>query len=224
MQLNNLDDLNIASRKTNFAIFELPKNIDFTKILPNCIHLRRHDDKNKITIDIIRGITDLVNSKQDEDLLIVLENAEIIEIGAANAILKMLEEPHEHVHYIFLCHNSSLLLPTIRSRAFCYYLPNSNHIVDAPEADEKTIALAKSYLSASTNTIYPIAEKISKLSKDHAKDAALEVISVAIDLMYKSYFKTANEAYLTKLQHLLAVEKGIKANGNLKLQLVANML
>ena len=54
-------------------------------------------------------------------------------------------------------------------------------------------------------------------------DKSQQVVDAAITLMYKSYFKTGNEKFLTKLDQLLKVQENL-TNGNLKLQLVAHML
>ncbi len=224
MQLNNLEILPELTKRSNFSIFQLPKDTDFSKILPNSYHVKPEGKSNSITIDVVRLVDELASAKQTADFNIVIEQAERMNEKATNAFLKNLEEPRELVHFIFLCHNADSLIPTVRSRAFIYYLPENNHINSPLSASPDIQALAKSYLTATPKTIYPIAEKISKLSKDQSRQKALEVVDVAIEIAYKSYFKTGKTQFLDSLQKLLATESALSQNGGVKLQLVANML
>ena len=52
---------------------------------------------------------------------------------------------------------------------------------------------------------------------------ALEVVGVAIEMLYKTYFITSKEVFLKKLPKFLAVYDGISQNGHVKLQIVANI-
>ncbi|HMO01784.1 MAG TPA: hypothetical protein PKD37_02355 [Oligoflexia bacterium] len=49
--------------------------------------------------------------------VVILKNPELISLQAANALLKILEEPPGNVTFILLSENASKILPTIRSRA-----------------------------------------------------------------------------------------------------------
>ncbi|WP_438725766.1 hypothetical protein ACR9YC_07165 [Parasphingorhabdus sp. DH2-15] len=48
--------------------------------------------------------------------VIIIDAADDMERGAANALLKSLEEPSENIHFLLISHNPGKLLPTIRSR------------------------------------------------------------------------------------------------------------
>lgn len=48
--------------------------------------------------------------------VIIIDSADDLERGAANALLKSLEEPSEHTYFLLISHNPGKLLPTIRSR------------------------------------------------------------------------------------------------------------
>ena len=50
----------------------------------------------------------------------ILVQADRMTVEAANALLKVLEEPPEHAHFILLCSSFLSLLPTIRSRCLCF--------------------------------------------------------------------------------------------------------
>jgi DNA polymerase III delta prime subunit len=221
MQLNNLETINTVATKAGFAIFEIPEG-DFAEILPKAYHAKPND-KGYYGKEDIDEIAKLVHGKQQDDLIIVLENAETINEKAANAFLKCLEEPGDHIHFIFLVHSDTEILPTIKSRAHNYYMPKISKITDKPEFDEDIMALAKKYIAATPQDLPKIAADIAK-DKDDARSKALKVVDAAIQLMYKSYFVTGNKAFIIKLDKLLAVSDALTGNGNIKLQLVAGML
>ena len=66
--------------------------------------------------------------------VILISNAESLTINAANALLKILEEPPENSYLILTTQNISSLLPTIISRCVMFKTPT-------PSADD-----AKSFL------------------------------------------------------------------------------
>lgn len=221
MQLNNLADLPNVAKKAGFAIFEIPEG-DFTEILPKVFHAQPNE-KGYYSKDEIDSIANLVRNKQQNELIIVLENAETMNENAANTFLKTLEEPGDNVHFIFLVRSSSEILPTIKSRAHNYYLASSAKITDKPEIDADIMELAKKYISATSAQLPKLATDIAK-DKTDARAKAIRVVDAAIQLLYKSYFATGNEKFLQKLDNLLAVSESLRANGHIKLQLVAGML
>ena len=225
MQLNNIDQITSVAKNTNFSIFELPKETDLSDIFKSSIHITPEGDKNKhISIEQIRNISQLATSKQDKALYIIVEQPELMSQNATNAFLKSLEEPNKNVHYVFLSYNAELLLPTVRSRAYNYYLANQQKVNDPPCYPPEVISLAKAYISSNPNTISDTVEKIIKYHKDDTRNGALEIVRAGIDLMYKSYLMTGNQGFTIKLEQLLKTEDAIMQNGHLKLQLIANML
>ena len=221
MQLNNLETIPTVATKAGFAIFEIPEG-DFADILPKAFHAKPND-KGIYAKEDIDNLSELVHSKQTSDLVIVLENAETMNESAANTFLKTLEEPGEHVHFVFLVRSDTEILPTIKSRAHNYYLPKHTKIADKPSFDAEIMALAKKYIGATPEQLPKIAADIAK-DKNDARGKAIKVVDAAIQLLYKSYFVTGNATFLTKLDKLLAVSEALNANGHIKLQLVAGML
>ncbi len=224
MQLNNSEQIETIASRTNFTIFELPKNTDFATFFTNSFHLKVPEDKTVISIENIHEITNIAANKQSEQLFIIVEEAEKMSPGAANAFLKSLEEPGENVHYVFLTHDSRAILPTIHSRAQCFYLIDDEKITDPPKIDEDIKTLAKSYISASGAKLPEIVDKILKYDKKSPRDGAIKVLDAAIRLSYKSYLITGNSSFLQKIEQLLAAQDAISQNGHVKLQLIANML
>ena len=85
----------------------------------------------QIKIDAVRAILEpLTQSSIRGGRRVVLINpAETMNTQAANALLKMLEEPPASVVFLLVTHNKDRLLPTIKSRCRPFLLP-------APSAEE----------------------------------------------------------------------------------------
>lgn len=86
---------------------------------PDIVTLAPESDKKSIGINAIRSI------KQDAYIIpgelefkaYIIRYSDLMTVQAQNALLKLLEEPPANVYFFLLCENSSLLLPTVRSRA-----------------------------------------------------------------------------------------------------------
>ena len=74
--------------------------------------------KRSITIDQIRGIQMALNTRPSmgPKRAVIIDAADDLERGGANALLKSLEEPPIGTYFILISHASDRLLPTIRSR------------------------------------------------------------------------------------------------------------
>lgn len=79
-----------------------------------------------IKIDAVRAVlSPLLQSSVRGGLRVVLvQPAESMNIQAANALLKILEEPPASVVFLLVSHNRDLLLPTIKSRCRPFLLPS----------------------------------------------------------------------------------------------------
>ncbi|MDO4694726.1 MAG: DNA polymerase III subunit delta' [Eikenella sp.] len=79
----------------------------------------------QIKIDAVRAVTGpLLQSSLRGGLRVVLiQPAESMNLQAANALLKMLEEPPAAVVFLLVSHNKDRLLPTIKSRCRQLLLP-----------------------------------------------------------------------------------------------------
>ena len=84
----------------------------------------------QIKIDAVRAILEPLQqtSVRGGRRVVCISPAESMNVQAANALLKMLEEPPEAVVFILVSHNADRVLPTIRSRCRALLLP-------APDAD-----------------------------------------------------------------------------------------
>lgn len=76
-----------------------------------------------IRVDDIRRITEFLSKTSFNDgwRVVIVDSADDMNKNAANALLKILEEPPAKTLLLLISHNSGMLLPTIRSR--CAKLP-----------------------------------------------------------------------------------------------------
>lgn len=82
-----------------------------------------------IKVDQIRNLKEwLATSPVEADFkMAVIEQAELMNTSAANALLTFLEEPSENVYLILLCSDLDKLLPTIQSRVQEINFPRRDH-------------------------------------------------------------------------------------------------
>lgn len=84
---------------------------------------RRYDDKKKrmqgeIVVETVAGAGKFLRLTPGEGgwRVVIVDGAEALNRNAANALLKLLEEPPARAIWLLVCHAPGRLLPTIRSR------------------------------------------------------------------------------------------------------------
>lgn len=219
MFFESVDEIEQIARKTGTAIFVAPKDVDVE--IKNALILEP-DNKSVITIEQVREMIGRISTKQAADLFVVVRPADMLGDAAANAFLKNLEEPGDRVHFVLITDSPSKILPTILSRAAIYFLRGGDVITGEIKANEKDKVLAKRLLVAKPAELVDIAEEIAK-KKDGVRVYALEILGLAIEILYKSYFLTKKEVFVKKLPKFLAAYEGVARNGHVKLQIVSNL-
>ena len=93
---------------------------------PDLLRVSPEDGKRQIRIDPIREVNRFVSqtAQQGGYRVIVISPAEAMNVAAANALLKSLEEPGDKTLFILLSDVPSRMLPTIRSRCQQWSLPS----------------------------------------------------------------------------------------------------
>lgn len=94
-----------------------------SKAYPNYIALAPIVDdegkqKREITIEQVRSVIDALKKKSalPGPRIVLIDAVDQLNRQAANALLKVLEEPPSNVLFILICHQVSAILPTVRSR------------------------------------------------------------------------------------------------------------
>ncbi|HSP56881.1 MAG TPA: DNA polymerase III subunit delta' [Halomonas sp.] len=105
---------------------------------PDLLRVEPEEGKRQIRIDPIRGVNAFVaqTAQQGGYRVIVIQPAEAMNVAAANALLKSLEEPGAQTLFVLIADVPSRMLPTVRSRCQQWTL-------SPPAAEECTAWLAE---------------------------------------------------------------------------------
>jgi DNA polymerase-3 subunit delta' len=116
---------NPETAPTEFTFVDDPVHSQVSKgVHPNLLLLRRPFDpkskkfKTQITVDEVRRAGGFLHTASGADAwrICIVDPADDLNTNAANALLKMLEEPPARTVFLVLAHSPRGLLPTIRSR------------------------------------------------------------------------------------------------------------
>jgi len=120
-------------------------SIDKLDSQPYFILMQKPDGKQDIPIDDVRHtIKKLALKTSGRKRIVLIENAHLLSEEAQNALLKNIEEPPDHTHFILTVPAASMLLPTITSRSQKIAIKpvSLNDTVEyfSPDYDQKTIS------------------------------------------------------------------------------------
>lgn len=220
MFFEEVSEIGEIARRNGTSVFVVPRETEVE--IPGAIVLCP-EEKSVITIEQVRGMQANVEKKQVGEMIVVIRPAEQMQETTANALLKTLEEPGEKVHFVLITDRLTQLLPTILSRAAVYFLHSKEDFLGPVAGSEKMKKLARSLLTTSGAGLVETAKAVAKAKAGETKKQALEVLEIAIEMSYKSYFATGKQAFLTKLEKLLVAYENIARGGNIKLQIVASL-
>lgn len=94
----------------------LAKRIDEGNFL-DLLYINKQD-KNEISIDLIRKAGDFFKQTpaEGDKKFVIIDSADDLNLNAANALLKILEEPSKNTYLFLISHTPNQLLATIKSR------------------------------------------------------------------------------------------------------------
>ena len=106
----DLDNLKIVPDNKSFKLVQNKSN-------PNFILVDIQEEKKNIDISQIRNLILTLNksSFNTKPRFVLIDNIELLNINAINALLKILEEPNDNINFI-LINNYKRILPTLKSR------------------------------------------------------------------------------------------------------------
>lgn len=220
MFFDSITEIPQIAARAGTSIFVVPR--DAAVEIPGAIVIQP-EQKSTISIEQVRAVSAKLSTKQLSDVFILIRPAEQMRPEAANALLKTLEQPGDKVHFVLVTEEPSALLPTILSRAALYVLKKPADFLDRVEGDEAAKKFARRLLVAKNGDLVDLAREITTPSGPGVQKRALEVLRLAIEMAYKSYFKYPSPAFLPRLRGLLAAYQRISAGCNIKLQIVANL-
>ena len=224
MFFDDLAQIPELAGNSGFSIFAVPDPL-IDAVKNPAITVEPTD--GKIPIDAVREIIDLCGTRQQQDFFVLVKNADAMNESAENAFLKLLEEPKENYHIVFTVKNPSGLLPTILSRGNLFVLRQENPLAAPLDADATVKMYAKRLLTASPRNLVDLMNAITSEKEykktGNARPFTLKIVACAIDMTYKSYFKTSNVKLLNRLPDLLKLYDNLSKNGHIKLHLVADL-
>ena len=110
---------------------------------PDIIYITNETDYAPIKIDQVRELQQTIYQTPQcgERRFIVIKPADKLNIAAANALLKILEEPPSHTTFILIAEHVHTLPPTIMSRCQQYVIPALPLEAAYPEASARALLL-----------------------------------------------------------------------------------
>ena len=219
MFFNTTDEILPIATKSGASIFVLPDVFSYE--IKNAL-IVQPETKTTITIEQIRSVIGNLSTKQITDYYIIIRPADLMNVEAANALLKNLEEPRDKIHFILLTDSPSKLLPTVLSRSAVYFLRREKKLDEIKASDDKIKDYAKRLIVAKGSELMHLAEEITK-TKKNVRAYSLDILGTAIEILYKSYFITNKKVFAEKLPKFLMAYDSINQNGHIKLHLVADL-
>ena len=207
-------------------------------------------EKGLIPIDRIRQLYEQTRSIQQTKHCIVIDDADAMSRDAQNALLKLLEEPVENVHFILTTHHETQLLPTIKSRTQMVQLlsisaDQSQELLRSYSLDETTMRQALFLASGHPAELTRLAEdqdyfasrsvvvtdarnflqaddygRLVIIKKYTDRTNALEFLGMCAKLLNFSLLKQRNYAAADVMSVLDSVMGRIEANGHVRTHLM----
>ena len=121
----DIKNLKIDPENKSFKLLQNKSNPNFKLVDVN-------EEKKMIDINQIRNlILDLNKSSfNNKARLVLIDNIELLNINAVNALLKILEEPNDNIYFI-LINNNKRILPTLKSRCLNFKIQlTTNQVFD----------------------------------------------------------------------------------------------
>ena len=120
---------------------------------PDYYCLNVEEDEKSITISSVRAMTEFlaVSTHLGRHKVVLVEDANLLNINSSNALLKILEEPPSYAVFIFLSDNVGKLLLTIVSRCQKYKLSVTSISVAKAYLADKNIANSEFWLTYNNN-------------------------------------------------------------------------
>ncbi len=108
----------------NYEISNLNKSYNLVKnnTHPNFFLINSDEGKEQISIDKVRKSFDFINrsSLNNDYRIVLINNAEYLNINSSNALLKIIEEPNDKLIFILIHNTPHKLLETIKSRCIIF--------------------------------------------------------------------------------------------------------
>ncbi len=159
-------------------------------------------ESSNIKVDAIREIRTFSESKSlgGKYRIIIISPAEAMNVSAANALLKILEEPFENTIFLLVAHHITRVLPTILSRCQKIYFSS---------LDKENFIFTMSQRNVAPNMIEPLYElshgEPLTFSSEKEQETALKTQQKLIMLVEKCFAHTISP--MEAAEQIKAIEK-----------------
>lgn len=149
---------------------------------------------------------------RDDDGNILGLNHDNFQDATANSLLKIIEEPHSGVTFIFLTRYIDDVLATIISRSQCFFVPSKNEVsFDYSDIE----GVFTDYYNFERNDVFYISQRLQDLAKDISSEKVLAAIQ-----NYMLFLLKSNPKNTELIKHIKIVENassqvkdGLKPSG-----------
>ena len=201
------------------------------KLVLNQTHPNFHlidllDEKKIIEISQIRNMINYANKSafNNKERIVLIDNAENLNLSSSNALLKIIEEPNENVFFILIFDNNRKIIETIKSRClkfnlfltFDECLDTTNKIIG-----NNIYQIVNKDLINHYNTIGDLVNLVNFSSSSKMSLLELNLKDFLINLIDEKYYKKNIyikkniykyiEYYLLKLMYLKKSKKKINS-------------
>lgn len=184
---------------------------------PDYLKLTLAATETSINVETVRQIKAFSEQKRHHGMyrIILISPAEAMNISAANALLKILEEPFENTLFFLVSSHISWLLPTIRSRCQKLYFPTNTTVSDIYiPAKAALFSLMDNVMSSAKKNPIETVEKIKAIEKTN--NIVFEEI-IDLLLLYFHQWTTLKKNKIGYLFYdkLLEIKKRLKIGINI---------
>tara|TARA_B100001093_G_scaffold443868_1_gene446499 strand:+ start:4297 stop:5226 length:930 start_codon:yes stop_codon:yes gene_type:complete len=194
----DLQNLKINPRNKSFRLLQNKSN-------PNFILVDLYEEKKNIDINQIRNLVLTLNksSFNNKTRFVLIDNIELLNINAINALLKILEEPNDNINFI-LINNNKKILPTLKSRCLNFKI----HLTTNKTYEVTNKILNNSYIDLINNefiNIYNTPGEILRLI-DFAYKNDIDLKQTSVKKLIKKIIMNKNykkDSFIIKLIYSL---------------------
>ena len=165
-----------------------------------------------VPVGVIRNISLLTHYTADNRHVVIIENIDELHESAANALLKLLEEPPTGTVFILLTTRRELLLPTILSRARAYH---------CPERDPSVVADVLRRIFREETPTY---ESMSTYVNDVANVDAPDLLHMARAFVQAIEERDIEEETLNAIENALGTSEGAYRHARLFMEQLVGIL
>ena len=238
-------------------ILELPEGFDDLKEIIDpfknkqnyILEINEHKSPSSTTIGIfiedIRLLRDTVKTqRKGVQTIVIIHDAAKLTEQAQNALLKILEEPHQNSHFILATKHIQSLLDTVRSRCQVKKIAPSNLTIDLP-ADKKArikfMSDGDKFLESrlikdsefynkkvkvfESAKIFISGSQLDKMalitSIKESRDEALDLVNASLTVCKFMITSHYNNDLRMKTDKLLQTGESLRKNANIRLALLA---